>query len=144
MQYFIFIQVTSGQWPQNYPQDMISPFLWYYLTVSWRTDAGQADTLCKGKNIAHVLQNTQQLEAASEVDEIMGSMEGEGWFITAAGMRQEFTRNQISLFSSQNTWLLFWISCMDKYGFASWNCGSKVEPYRWYLTFKFNLSTSIY
>lgn len=52
--------------------------------MSWRTDAGQADTLCKGKNITQMLQNiTQmlqntQLEAASEVGEMMGSMEGEG------------------------------------------------------------------
>lgn len=42
------------------------------------TDAGQADILCKGKNIAHVLQNTQQLEAAAEVDEMIGSVEGKG------------------------------------------------------------------
>lgn len=43
-----------------------------------------------------MLQNTK-LEAASEVGEMMGSMEGEGWFTAAAGVRQEFTRNQISL-----------------------------------------------
>lgn len=39
----------------------------------------------------------EELEAASEVDEMMGSREGEDWFTAAAGMRQEFTRNQISL-----------------------------------------------
>lgn len=65
--------------------------------MSWRTDTGQADTLCKGKNITQVLQKVQELEAASEVGEMMGSVEGEGLFTAAAGMRQEFTRNQISL-----------------------------------------------
>lgn len=52
----------------------------------------------RGGGMAQVLQNIwEELEAVSEVGEIMGSMEGEGWVTAVTGMRQELTRNQVSL-----------------------------------------------
>lgn len=124
------LQPTSSQGLQNYQQLMMSPFLWYYLATSWRTEAGQGVSLYgRGKwhryykihvkNWRPCQRYMRSWKAWKETAELLEPLE---WGKNSLEIKLHYVR------SLWNMLLLFWISCMDKQGFAHWDSGAGHAP----------------